>query len=140
MITFYVPTVPVAQPRQRHRAFAMADKIISQNYTPAKHPVNAYKAAVQAAWDARKGETIDGPVGLKLVFVFPRPKHLKKTGIRARHYKKPDCDNLFKSTADALKGLAFYDDAQITWAVTEKWYADGHEQPHVEVTIGSIPS
>lgn len=36
---------------------------------------------------------------------------------------------------DALKGLAWLDDAQVCQGNIEKWIATGEEQPHVVVSI-----
>jgi len=50
MIRFIVHAVPTAQPRQRHRVAIIGGMHRVMNYTPAKHPVNAFKAAVQHAF------------------------------------------------------------------------------------------
>lgn len=49
-ITFTVPAVPVAQPRQRMRVVQThGGKTFAQNYTPVRDPVNAYKASCREA-------------------------------------------------------------------------------------------
>jgi len=137
-ISFTVPSVPVAQPRQRHAIIAGHVR----NYTPTKSPVNAFKAAVQLAFHQAYVPTapLEGPLALSCVFVMPRPKRLvwkKRDMPRQPHTGKPDLDNLAKSVKDALKGLAYRDDSQIA-AYAEpfaKVIASGYEQPHVEVRI-----
>lgn len=137
-IRFTVPAIPVAQPRQRHSLFGGHVR----NYTPTKHPVNAFKAAVQmAAATAFRGAPLAGPLRVDLVFVFPRPKaKCWKTRPMPRepHVGRPDVDNLFKSLADALTGAGLWrDDSQVCSSRIEKWVAAGDEQPHVEVVIGA---
>ena len=46
--------------------------------------------------------------------------------------KKPDVDNIAKCFMDALNGLCYEDDAQVTTLFAEKRYSS---DPHVEVTI-----
>jgi Holliday junction resolvase RusA-like endonuclease len=139
-ITFTVPAVPVAQPRQRHRIIPGRNFV--QNYTPVKHKVNDFKATVRmAAAEAYNGAPLDGPLKLTAGFVFPRPSRLiwkTRAMPRSPHFSKPDRDNCEKSLLDALKGTLFVDDAQVCDGPVVKCYAAGDEQPHVEVTIESL--
>jgi Holliday junction resolvase RusA-like endonuclease len=137
-IRFLVPAIPIAQPRQRHRVVSAGGRYFASNYTPAKDPVNAFKAAVQlAANRVYAGPPLVGPLRMDLVFVFPRPKSVpKKLGSgRQWHTVKPDRDNLQKSVQDALNGLLYRDDSQICDGVVLKFRAAEGEQPHVEVTV-----
>ena len=143
-IKILVPTVPVAQPRQRHRVVKAGKASFVQNYTPKVSPVNAYKAAVQmAARAAYSGAPLEGPLAVDYTFVFPRPKSMiwktKRMG-RQPHTKKPDRDNLEKATSDALTKLLWRDDAQICDGRVAKCIAAGDEQPHVEITIQRLAS
>lgn len=61
-------------------------------------------------------------------------KHLMEDGV-IRPMKKPDIDNVVKVYADALNGIAYYDDTQIVSLVCEKYYSD---QPRVEVRISDM--
>lgn len=140
MIQFIVPCVPVAQPRQRQRIVAGGDgRSFASNYTPTKHPVNAFKAAVKlAARAAYSGPPKDSPICLDLVFVMPRPKRLmwkKRPMPREPFVSAPDADNLAKAVMDGLNELTWRDDAIISCLTVRKVYAAGDEQPHVEVTI-----
>ena len=57
--------------------------------------------------------------------VFARPKsHLRKTGLAkdAPRYPRPDVDNATKAVLDALNGVAWEDDSQVTRLVVEKSY------------------
>lgn len=143
MITIRVPAVPVAQPRQRHRiASGNSGKPFVMNYTPSKAPVNDFKASVRlAASEVHQGAPLDGPLSVWLECVMPRPKVMcwkKKPTPRVPHVSKPDCDNLAKACLDALKQLAWQDDAQIADLRVTKAIAAGDEQPHVVITISPL--
>jgi len=138
-IAFIVEGVPVPQPRQRHRVLQTANGPQVQNYTPSRHPVQAFKQHCQlAARQAHQGPPLAGPVVLSLVFVLPRPQAMQwksRPTPRVPHVGRPDLDNLMKSIADSLKGLVWADDAQVTRVEMSKWYASGDEQPHVRVRV-----
>ena len=137
-LTFDVPAVPVAQPRQKH---AMIGGHL-RNYTPTKHPVNAFKASCRTAASA----VYDGPplrvaLRLTLTFLLPRPIAMfwkKKDMPRVPHTKKPDIDNLSKSVKDALSNLVWHDDSLISHLNATKFIASGYEQPHVRVKVEVI--
>ncbi len=139
MISFHVPSVPIAQPRQRHRLMKFAGKSFVKNYTPERHPVNAFKSSVQAsARVAYQGAPLEGPLSLSAVFVLPRPKKFcRKKDDPGRLWcpAKPDADNLIKALKDALKQLTWRDDSQVCRAMVTKFYAGRDEQPCVEVCI-----
>lgn len=135
--------MPIAQPRQRHTVRkGKGGKQFVQNYTPAKDPVNAFKAMVRlAAHQSFKGAPLSGPLRVDSVFVFPRTKGQTwktKPMPRIRHTKKPDRDNLDKACMDALTGLLWIDDAQACAGELEKWIAAGDEQPHCVITITQL--
>lgn len=139
MIRFTVNAIPIAQPRQRHRVLTAGGRTFAQNYTPAKHPVQDFKASVRMAFAAvYSGAPIEGAIVLRVVFLFPRPGRLRwksKPMPRSQHVAKPDLDNAIKSIKDSLKSLAWNDDSQVQRFEAEKWYASGSEQPSVEVEI-----
>lgn len=139
-ISFRVPAIPVAQPRQRHRLITTkTGNQFVNNFTPAKHPVQDFKATVRhACREAYAGAPLDVPIELRVVFIMPRPGRLiwkTKPMPRERHCSKPDIDNLLKSLKDALNEIAWRDDGQIFRVDACKMYAAGDEQPCVEVEI-----
>lgn len=135
MIQFFIPGTPIPQPRQRH---AMIGGHV-RNYTPTKHPVNAFKASARmAARQAYQGPPLEGPIELRVLFLMPRPKRMQwKTRPMPRewHTGKPDCENIIKSLQDALTGLVWVDDAQVCRLMAEKFYCRGDEQPGTWVRI-----
>jgi Holliday junction resolvase RusA-like endonuclease len=120
-ITFSVPGDPVPQPRPRvstRGGFARA-------YVPAKHGVHAYRAAIAGAARAAGAGVHGEPVSVVIDLVFARPKsHLRKAGLAkdAPRYPRPDVDNATKAVLDALNGVAWEDDSQVTRLVVEKSY------------------
>jgi len=109
---FTIPGIPIPQPRQRVAVrFGHAT-----TYTPAKHPVNAFKATARlAAADARV-VSYNGPVAIRAEFVLPKPASRTKkrdAWVLSPVATKPDLDNLIKSLLDALTGLCWHDDAQV---------------------------
>jgi Holliday junction resolvase RusA-like endonuclease len=141
-ITFFVPGLPVAQPRHRTRIASNGGRMLAMAYTPTNSPVNAFKAAVRlAAASACQGAPLDGPVAMTLEFCFPRPKSKRwktRPMPRLRHTSKPDCDNLAKSVCDALTGLVFGDDAQVCDLGVAKWIAAGDEAAGTRVVLWPI--
>lgn len=141
MITFVIPAIPIAQPRQRTRVLSVGGRTFAQNYTPTKSPVNVFKAACQAAAFHAIQAPLTGPLQVWLTFVFPRPKSMtRKRGDNPRAWKssKPDIDNVYKSLADALTGIAWVDDSQVVWLNVQKFVAAGDEQSRVEVRIEPV--
>jgi len=137
-IEFDVHAVPVAQPRQRS-AFVNGQV---RNYTPTKHPVNAFKASCREAASAvYDGPPLRDPLRLTLTFVMPRPRQMMwktKPMPRVSHAKRPDLDNLAKAVKDALSKLVWHDDSQIAQLDATKVIAAGDEQPHVTVKVEVI--
>lgn len=133
---FVVPGQPVPQPRVRvstRGGFARA-------YVPARHPIHAYRQAVQAAAAGRLPSS--AYFALDIVAVFERPKsHLTKRGLKADAPAFPprvDWDNLGKGVCDALTGLLWEDDDQVVDGHVAKRYAAPGEQPHTRIVARSL--
>jgi Holliday junction resolvase RusA-like endonuclease len=130
-ITFSVPGDPVPQPRVKistRGGFGRA-------YVEAKHPVHAYRKALQlAAVDAGLRPTT-GLVEVIIDCVFARPKsHMTTKGNLRKGVPmlpRPDVDNLAKSALDAI-GPVLGDDSQVKRLVVEKSYG---KEPRTTVRI-----
>lgn len=125
-ITFEVPGDPVPQPRPRITTRGRH----GHAYTPASHPIHAYRAAIaEAAREAGATPTDTAPLTLIVDLVFARPKsHYRKSGLKTDAPKLPraDCSNVLKGLEDALNGVAWVDDAQVGRVVVEKtWGSEG---------------
>ena len=133
MIEFFVESTPQPQPRARSR------KGGGGVYNPSG-PVDTFKMMVRLkAGQVFAGRRpIVGPVACSLVFLMPRTQGQmwkRKPMPRIPHAKKPDRDN---AVLDALKGIAWVDDAQVCDGRITKWTAAGNEPAGVEIYIQSI--
>lgn len=138
-ITFTVPAVPIPQPRPRAGILAGHARV----YHDKRHPVHAFRQMVRLhamqAWSGR--QPFEGPIGVSLVFLMPRPASLtwkRRPMPRTPHRGREDCDNLAKGFLDALPGVAFGNDNQVATLLIEKWYAAGDESPGVMATIWEL--
>lgn len=131
-ITFSVPGDPVPQPRPRITTRGSH----GHAYTPASHPIHAYRQAIAAAAREAGATPSDAaPITLIVDLVFARPKsHYRKSGLKpdAPRLPRPDCSNCLKGIEDALNGVAWVDDSQIGRVVIEKTYG---ERPGTTVRI-----
>jgi crossover junction endodeoxyribonuclease RusA len=110
-----VSGVPKAQPRPRMASSGHA-------YNP--NSADAWKAEVKSAFIPCRRPAITGPIFLRIDFFLPRPKSMKETPCREPHVKKPDIDNLLKSTMDALTEAEIWkDDAAVFNVGMAKYYA-----------------
>ncbi len=127
--------IPKAQPRVKARAFKVGNICRVSMYTP--EGAKEWKAAIVEACKAKmtdedyipKGESI----GITVVFRMPRPQShfgtrqgeaYLKPKAPSVHIGKPDIDNMVKAVFDALNGVLWHDDSQITAVHAEKSYGD----------------
>lgn len=80
------------------------------------------------------------PIEIVVNAYFEIPKSASKkakTKMLLEEYptKKPDADNILKSIADALNGVAYSDDCQIVTATVNKFWS---ETAQAEITLRSI--
>jgi Holliday junction resolvase RusA-like endonuclease len=116
----FIPGEPIAQPRVKvstKGGFARA-------YTERDHPIHAYKQAIRLAYVNAGGEVLEGPVSIKIVCWFDRPKSHSKKRRQQQEPKttKPDLDNVGKAILDALNEIAYNDDGQVFMLTIAKWY------------------
>jgi Holliday junction resolvase RusA-like endonuclease len=121
----FIPGEPIAQPRVKvstKNGFARA-------YTERDHPIHAYKQAIRLAYVNAGGEALEGPVSIRIVCLFERPKsHSKKRRQRSEpKTTKPDSDNLAKAILDSLNEIAYNDDGQAYRLTVEKWYVGPYD-------------
>ena len=147
-VAFAVLGEPVARPRERARIAGKPGKQFVQHYTPAEHPVNAYKDAIRAAYrTASRCAMLDigdeDAVTLEVWCLFHRPAEITwktKPMPPRRHRAKPDGDNVAKSIMDALNELAWPDDAVVSDPIVHKRVAAGGQLPQtiLRITVESI--
>jgi len=111
---FFVKGLPKPQPRPR----------VAKNghvYTPKS--VGVWKDAVKlTALKYFNQKLLNQPLAISIRFYLPKPKGMKQCG-KVLHDKKPDIDNLLKSTLDALI-ILWEDDSIVSKVYAEKYYGD----------------
>lgn len=107
-VTFVLSGPPIPQPRQRIRKLP-GNRMM--NYTPRDHPVQSYKQSLALSYlNQGKRLAFAGiAVVVDVLFVFRDPA----LTTLLPHVLTPDTDNLLKSVLDALKGVAWNDDAVV---------------------------
>ena len=95
------------------------------HYTRAE--TRAFEALVRDTAQLKLGRRwdMDGAYELNLVFYLP-------------DYKTRDWDNLGKAISDALNGVAYRDDNQVTRGVVQKLYVQPGTSPSVTVSVQRI--
>ena len=124
-IKFDVPGPPQGKGRPRARN---AGGYVHM-YTPAK--TREYEAWIAACYRRAAGDAkLLPPIQLEIVARMPIPSSYTKARRREcilgllPHTGKPDVDNIAKADADALNGVAYADDTQITTLAITKRYGD----------------
>lgn len=136
-ITLTVPGQPVPQPRPRISTWGGRGRA----YTPAAHPIKAYREAIVLLARADGGK-IDGPTSLSVLAVFKRAaSHWRKNDLSpaAPPYPNADGDNVLKAVADALTDAGVWpDDNQVLrWEIVKRFAARG-EQPRTVITVSEF--
>lgn len=135
-IHFTVPGPPFGKQRPRHTKYG-------HDYTPKE--TRAYEEFAKKCFFAAAGSSfipLQGALRIKIFAGYPIPKSVSKKRRAAMlagtelPTKKPDWDNIGKIICDALNGVAYGDDAQITKSEVDKRYIDGPGA--VEVWISNL--
>jgi Holliday junction resolvase RusA-like endonuclease len=139
-ITFFAPGIPKPQPRPR----AFARNGMARVYDPGT--AEGWKSAIAvAAKEVLPDKPLAGPIGLRIVFLLPRPKsHYRANGnLRDQfrticHAQKPDLDNLAKAVMDCLSTIGMWkDDAQVCKLDLMKWW-DCSKQCGANITVEEL--
>ena len=126
----FIPGEPIAQPRHSFRVIKTKHgNLTCMPYIPKDHPIHSYKQALRLAFVNAGGEVLEGPVSIRVVCWFGRPKSHSKKRRQQREPKitKPDADNLGKGNLDALNEIAYDDDGQVYKLTVEKWYVGPYD-------------
>lgn len=84
-------------------------------YTP--KTTRDYEVDIREAFENASGrpqEPFSGPIAVCIMTYRQLPKSTPKSVIREPDTHKPDADNVAKVVLDALNGLAWLDDSQVT--------------------------
>lgn len=133
-VEVWVPGIPVPQGSMS----VFGGRIVQGGDAARRHRLAVYRADIQQAWSSSVDEGWDrsGPKSLRVAFRFERPAyHLNsKGGVKPIHAYRPkitspDLDKLGRAVMDALSGLAYTDDSQVTSLWIWKRFAEPGEQP-----------
>lgn len=124
-----------AQPQGSARAFVVNGRAVvtsaNKNLKPYRQELtNTAKAVLNDYPQPFAGKHV--PVAVSMVFFFERPQSVPKK--RAGMVVKPDLDKVIRSTADALTGILYHDDAQIVSLSVKKEYGSP-ERVEIRVQI-----
>ena len=127
-LELFVPGRPAPQGSKRHVGNGVmlesSKAVAAWRTTIAWHAAQAYREP-----------PLDGALCVHLEFVMPRPKSLPKSKPTPAHTKKPDIDKLARAVMDALTGVVWRDDSQVTDMHPTKRYAELDEQPGVQIRV-----
>jgi crossover junction endodeoxyribonuclease RusA len=129
VITFRVASIP--KPKGSMRAFVRGGRPILTSDNPG---LKGWEAVVRHQAQQHIPALLEASVAITLSFALPRTKSLPKR-LERPHLTRPDVDKLARSVLDALTGVAFSDDAQVTQLACTKRYALEGEQPGVLVSL-----
>lgn len=143
-VSFFVPGIP--KPAGSKRGFVLQRPgmkpraIITDDCKTSKD----WKADVKAFARQRVTNVIlplHGPLVLDVLFVMPRPKSHYRTGRHASelrpdaplfHTSKPDATKLLRCVEDAMTGIIWNDDAQVSQQAVAKMYGP---QPGASIKV-----
>lgn len=133
-ITVTIPGKPIGKGRPRTTKTGIT-------YTPAKTRQWERTASILAKSEMALSRPISRPVEVFIVLSFSIPaswsrkRRSKALAGDIGHTTKPDADNAAKAALDALSGIVYRDDSQITDLIVRKRYS---ETPQVQVTVREI--
>lgn len=126
MIAFFVPGRPAPQGSKRH----VGRGILIES----SKDVGPWRERIALAAHSHAERLLAGPVGVRLDFVMPRPKSAPKRTTPPA-IRRPDTDKLARACLDALTGICFHDDSQVTNLHATKRLAQPDETPGVHITV-----
>jgi crossover junction endodeoxyribonuclease RusA len=139
-VAFFCAGIPA--PKGSTRSFMARGRIVTKNANERTKP---WQSAI--GWSAAQAglTPAGGPVSLAMTFYMPRPKgHHRANGevkpsAPAKPDRKPDLDKLVRCVLDALTGIAYVDDSQVSDIRAHKAWAhpQSGRQPGVHVVVSS---
>ena len=132
-IQFFVP----GPPQGKARARTVQRNGVTRSFTPEKTVLyeNLIKGCFLEEYGRAGTMFADWePVSIQIIAQYVIPKRATRKEAAAMAVddilptKKPDVDNIAKAVADALNGIAYKDDAQVTDLSVKKRYAAGGEE------------
>lgn len=135
-VSFFVPGRPRTKNKRRAVTIAGKARII-----PGKGQEEDVASFQSIAWEHRPAGPVEGPIRLRLRFVFRPakswPKWRRESALLGthRHTKKPDLSRLVTFAEDCLTGLFYVDDSQVVHLLARAVYG---EIEGTEVTVETV--
>ncbi len=141
IFTVFGPIVGKGRPRASRRGKTVRLRTPERTRQYEKAIRNRYYA------DYHAQPSLPGPIGVRLVAMFKRPQsHFRTLGGKPTEKLKsaapvhctkvPDLDNVVKVVLDALNGVAFKDDSNVTNITARKeWAPNGSTGDSVQVEL-----
>lgn len=126
MASYTLTVAGPLQPKERPR-------VTRKGYTYTPRATQDQEHAIRKAWADEVGTWLEGPIGLTLQVERMRPAshylpsgQLSATGRRQTiPTTRPDLSNQLKSVEDALNGVAWRDDGQLSDIILRRRWANG---------------
>ena len=147
MSKFTVMGVPIG--KERARTVTLPNGM-RRSYTPKKTKdyesliAYEYKRQCSEFYGDMENSKLKQAVVLKIDIYFSIPKSYSKGKRLAaecnliRPTKKPDIDNVVKSVLDALNGVAYKDDTQVTELSVRKWWTADNDRIDVWIDKAKV--
>ena len=108
------------QPKGSARAFVRNGRAIVTSDNPA---VKTWEDTIRFVLQDWPHGVLAGPIALDMTFTIARPPSVSAKR-RPQPTVKPDADKLLRGAQDALKGIVYRDDNQVTDARVRKVYGE----------------
>jgi crossover junction endodeoxyribonuclease RusA len=134
MIEFRVYGTPA--PQGSKTAFVRGGRavVVDGSSTTGRQKLSSWRAEVaREASNIASGELLEGPLGVEINFIMPKPKSAPKSKLFCD--KKPDIDKLIRSTFDSMTGVLYRDDSQVTSIKATKVYTTPDEPSGARIVI-----
>ena len=136
MVDIVVPGAPIAKPRAKGFYNKKTEKM--HHYYKNSGELKSFEQFIKVKASELFENPMTGPVCLSVHFLMPRPQSMmwkKREMPRTPNLHRPDADNMIKTVTDALIGIAYLDDGQITELHAWKEYHAGDEGPKTIIRI-----
>ena len=120
MISFGVCGIPRSKGSMRHVGHG---RMIESNRGVTEWIEAVGKTALHERQAQAQYEILEGPVSVRLAFFLPRPKSEPKRRVTWPD-RRPDLDKMTRAILDALTGILYADDGQVTYIVATKAWAE----------------
>jgi Holliday junction resolvase RusA-like endonuclease len=120
VVNYSFEVLGTPEPKGSTKAFVVRGRPV---ITSANPKAKGWAATISEVLQAWPHGLVEGEVYLVLTFTLSRPPSVSVKK-RPSHTVKPDLDKLVRCAIDAMTGIVFRDDAQVTAIEAQKWYGD----------------